>query len=165
MKTDEALMLLVQKMDEHGLSARGWTGGLDRAVQRFGVCVFHKKRITLSRHLVALNGDHETLDTILHEIAHALAWQQYGKNCGHDTRWRHIAKRIGARPERTMDPTTTIAVPASYYLVHADTGEVFRPYHRRPRRDLSQTWIRGRRKETFGRLVVVSAAELTPPTH
>ncbi len=164
METQVALDMLSRELAAHGLAARGWTGGLDAALRRLGLCTYGRKRITLSRHLTTLNGEAEVRDTILHEIAHALAWEEHGVNCGHDARWQRIAARIGARPERTADPRTTSEVAAAWHLVHAETGEVFRSYHRRPSRDLSQSWIRGRREETFGKLAIVSAQELRRET-
>ena len=156
----EVLVLLEQQLDDHGLSARGWRGGLDGAVQRFGCCHQGSRRITVSRHLAALNSYEEVLDTILHEIAHALALIEHGEDCGHDPRWQAIARRIGARPERCFDTTEVVVPSGEYLLVHRDTGEVFRSYHRRPRaKNLDKRWIRGRRAETEGRLVIVSAAE------
>lgn len=161
MEPQHALDLLNRKLAEHGLTERGWTGGLDNAVRRFGVCMPQRKRITLSRHLATINSDEETLDTVLHEIAHALAWVEYGEDCGHDERWQAIAARIGARPERTVDVEEASSVAGSWFLVHSETGEVFNSYHKRPQpRDLATIWIRGRRAETEGKLTVVSARDL-----
>jgi hypothetical protein len=42
------------------------------------------------------NGAEEIVDTILHEIAHALV----GPRHGHDTVWKAKCTDIGARPER-----------------------------------------------------------------
>ena len=158
---DDALALLTTQLAAHGLSGLGWTGKLDNAVRRFGTCRYRRKQITLSRHLATINTDEETLDTVLHEIAHALAFVEHGEDCGHDERWKAIAARIGARPERTVDADEVSSVAGAFCLVHSETGEVFCSYHKRPReRDLGATWIRGRRAETEGKLVVVSAREL-----
>jgi hypothetical protein len=158
MDPQAALELLNTKLAEHGLAARGWTGDLDSAVGRFGSCSHRRKRISLSRHLVAANRDEETLDTILHEIAHALT--EPGE--AHGAEWQRVAARLGARPDRTAPPGETTGVDGSWFLVHEGTGEVLRTYHRRPRRmDVAGSWIRGRRRETEGRLRIVSAAELT----
>ena len=160
MDPNEALSLLSSQLEEHGLAQLGWTGGLDSAVRRFGVCSSGDKRITLSRHLASINSDEETLDTILHEIAHALAWVEHGENCGHDERWKAIAGRIGARPERTVDVEEVSSVAGAFYLIHSETREIFRTFHKQPREfDRSGTWIRGRRAETEGKLVVVTARE------
>ena len=152
-----AKKLLDAKLAEHGLKARGWTGDLDSAVRRFGVCDHRRKRISLSRHLAAINSDAETLDTILHEIAHALA----SPKAGHDLQWRTVAAQLGANPDGIHDAEEAASVTGSYFLVHAETGDVFRSYHRRPSRtDLSHTWIRGRREETLGKLKIITAREL-----
>ena len=116
----DALALLQEKIQEHELVELGWTGALDNAVRRFGACRYAKKRISLSRHLATINSDEETLDTILHEIAHALAFEEHGEECGHDERWQAIASRIGARPERTVDAEEVSNVAGSFFLVHTN---------------------------------------------
>ena len=156
MDADAVQRLLDDKLLEHGLAAQGWTGHLDNALRRFGVCDHRRKRITISRHLAAINSDEETLDTVLHEVAHALA----GPKAKHDLQWRAIAARIGANPDGIHDAEEVSSVAGSWFLVHADTGEVFRSYHRRPAKtDLSKTWIRGRHADTLGKLKVISARE------
>lgn len=97
-------------MDAHGLT--DWTLTFDKAKGRFGVCRYRTRTIGLSAPLVALNGEDDVRDTILHEIAHALA----GPGTGHGPVWKATAKRIGARPERTVD-AATVNTPT-----HAWTG-------------------------------------------
>ncbi|GHC46522.1 SprT-like domain-containing protein [Roseibacillus persicicus] len=155
MSPPEALNLLNAKLTEHGLTARGWTGRLDNAERRFGLCSPAKKEISISRTLAALNPEEEVLDTILHEIAHALAAIETGENCGHDERWKAICRRIGARPERCYDSDEVAAPESPWVLAHSETGEIFSHYHRKPDKDLSQTFIRGRKKETLGKLEVL----------
>lgn len=75
-----------------------WRFEFDAAVRRFGHCRFEARTISLSRHLVALNEVQVVRDTILHEIAHALA----GPRHGHDAVWRRTAVHVGARPDRTF---------------------------------------------------------------
>ena len=154
MNPAEALELLQSKLSEHGLTARGWTGSLDNAERRFGICRPAQKEISISRTLAALNPEEEVLDTILHEIAHALAAIETRENCGHDERWKAICRRIGARPERCYDSDEVKAPDAPWVLAHQQTGEIFSHYHRKPNKDLSQTFIRGRKKETLGQLEV-----------
>ena len=151
MNASDSLELLQQSLLRHGLS--DWTGGLDNARRRFGMCNFSKKHISLSRPLCELNDETEVRDTVLHEIAHALAWQRHGKNCGHDKRWKAICVEIGARPEACYDDGV-VQPAAPWVLVHRDTGEVFRTYLKFPSRDWSGVWIRGRKAETFGKLEI-----------
>src|SRR5262245_51513217 len=81
-------------MDLHGLS--DWSFAYNRRKRRLGLCYYPRKRLELSVHLVARNGDAEVRDTILHEIAHALT----GPGHGHDAAWKAACVRVGARPER-----------------------------------------------------------------
>ncbi|UQT45533.1 SprT-like domain-containing protein [Akkermansia muciniphila] len=78
------------KMDELGLA--DWQFGWDRAKRRLGVCRLLEKSITISIHFVRANLEtpHEIRDTILHEIAHALAWTRHGERT-HGPRWKQIA--------------------------------------------------------------------------
>jgi hypothetical protein len=151
MNPNQALQQLQESMVQHGLS--DWSAALDTAVRRFGVCHYGKKHIGLSRKLCELNSDEEVTDTILHEIAHALAFERHGVNCGHDQRWKAICVEIGARPKACYD-NTVVQPDAPWVLVHKTTGEVFRGYYKKPRKDWSRVWIRGRKQETFGQLTV-----------
>lgn len=92
----ECKTLAEQAMLEHGLTARGWRFEFDNAKRRFGACHHGLRKITLSRELVELNGKMRVYNTILHEIAHALA----PRTSGHDATWRAIAKSIGCDGER-----------------------------------------------------------------
>ncbi|MBU2671051.1 SprT-like domain-containing protein [Actinoplanes bogorensis] len=83
-------------MAQHRLS--GWTLVFDNAKTRAGACRSDRREIALSRHLMALYSPGQVTETVLHEIAHALA----GPRHGHDQRWRTIARRIGCSGQRCM---------------------------------------------------------------
>ena len=70
MEVTRALATGRRLLREHGLD--DWTIVADRAKTRAGVCRFAKRQIGLSAPLTTLHSDDEVLDTILHEIAHAL---------------------------------------------------------------------------------------------
>jgi len=59
-------------MEEYNLLALGWTFCFDRATRRAGLTSYSKRTISLSRELTLLGSREDVLDTILHEIAHAL---------------------------------------------------------------------------------------------
>ena len=69
-----------------------------------------------------------------------------------------MCRKVGAKPERCYTPEdrggTVKTIKGKYKLVNKDTGEVYRYYHRRPRLDWSERWIRGKKTETFGKLTV-----------
>ena len=79
-------------MDDHGLT--GWTLAFVEAKRRLGDCHFRHRVIRISR-THALEGSEEQIrDTVLHEIAHAIA----GREAGHGPLWKVTARRIGATP-------------------------------------------------------------------
>lgn len=97
-----------QLMDSHGL--KDWDFYFDTAKRRFGVCRYREKRISLSAALTHLNTEEEVRDTILHEIAHALA----GPRAGHGPLWKAKALQIGCKPERCYGEE--IVKPAATYV-------------------------------------------------
>jgi len=65
-----------------------------------GTCSYRNKLIKLSEWYVELNDIEEVKDTILHEIAHALAYVRYGKlGLGHGLLWKRVCQEIGAIPK------------------------------------------------------------------
>ena len=80
-------------MDEHGL--REWTFRFSAARGRLGECREGEKLIRLSRRHAVNDGPEEVKDTILHEIAHALA----GAKARHGPVWKAVAVRLGATPK------------------------------------------------------------------
>lgn len=81
------------------LDSDGWRFEFDGALNRYGICRHAERLISMSRALVTMNTLSQSLDILLHEVAHALA----GPSHGHDATWRVIASKIGARPERCYD--------------------------------------------------------------
>jgi predicted SprT family Zn-dependent metalloprotease len=99
-------------MRQHGLT--DWTFRFDHARRRFGSCRPRERVITLSKYLTFLNGDAEVRDTILHEIAHALA-----PGDGHGRKWQATCVRIGAKPSRCYtddEVTSPPRRPAAYQI-------------------------------------------------
>ena len=84
--------MAMRLMDAHGLT--GWTFAFGEARRRLGHCHFQDRMIRISR-THALEGSEEQIrDTVLHEIAHAIA----GYEAGHGPLWKVTARRIGATP-------------------------------------------------------------------
>ena len=90
----EVRRLAVDLLTQHGLV--GWKFAYNRRKQAMGLCVYRRKTIELSIHFVARNEAAEIVDTILHEIAHALV----GPGHGHDAAWKRQCVAVGARPQR-----------------------------------------------------------------
>src|SRR5690625_5271673 len=90
----------LRKMEEYGLLERGWSFEFDGASTRFGLCHFGRKVISVSEPLVLLNAEPECRETVLHEIAHALA----GPRAGHGPNGPEGSGGGGAGPNRVSGP-------------------------------------------------------------
>lgn len=87
--------LAERKMAEH-LDLENWQFGFDSAKRRAGLCNYTNKTITISRYLVDIHSIDESMQVVLHEVAHAMC----GKREGHNKKWLATAKSIGYRAER-----------------------------------------------------------------
>lgn len=93
----EIQTLAEDKLREHGLWADGWRVRWDTATKRAGCCKYREKVISLSRSIFAIEKNRgEALNTILHEIAHALV----GPKHAHDWTWKSKALAIGCNGKR-----------------------------------------------------------------
>lgn len=102
-----------------------WEFAFDRAKTRHGQCDEVRQRITLSRHFVQLNEEALVKETILHEIAHAIA----GAAAGHGPRWKMVARNLGVRPTARK----ASVMPPGKWHGHCGCGWPHR-LHRKPTR-------------------------------
>lgn len=68
-----------------------WSFGFDNAKSRLGKCDYTARQITVSKYLIPLLDDDEVHQTLLHEVAHAIA----GSAAGHSKEWMRIARDLG----------------------------------------------------------------------
>lgn len=87
---------LIRKYENTNNLEVGWKFGFDLAPSRAGVCRHKEKQITLSVTYCQKATKKEIVNTILHEISHAIV----GPNHGHDAVWKEAARRIGCTTER-----------------------------------------------------------------
>lgn len=95
MNRDEVTSIAGEELTKHNLL--DWRFVIDERLRRTaGRCHFRTKIIEMSAWLIDLNDPPEVLDTLRHEIAHALA----GRDAGHGPDWVRMCDVTGCRPER-----------------------------------------------------------------
>lgn len=125
MRLEDAEAMARTLMDRHGL--RDWTLAFDRARTRAGQCRYGPRVISLSAPLTEQHAEAEVRDTVLHEIAHALA----GPRAGHGPAWRRTALAIGCSATRCL-PEDAPRIEGEWRGT-CPAGHVT-TQHRRPRR-------------------------------
>ncbi|MGO1406492.1 SprT-like domain-containing protein [Agrococcus casei] len=74
-----------------------WHFAFDNARTRAGLTNFSKRQISVSRHLAVRWSDDDVHQTLLHEVAHAMA----GPGAGHGPVWQRISRELGYVGGRT----------------------------------------------------------------
>src|SRR5437764_2083788 len=120
----EAHQLARALLRDHGL--RDWSFRFNRSKCNMGLCRFDDRSIELSLHFVERNPEPVIRDTLLHEIAHALV----GPGHGHDSAWKRMCLRIGARPERQ---SFEVAMPDGRWQARCPGCGTLHHKHRRPK--------------------------------
>jgi predicted SprT family Zn-dependent metalloprotease len=130
----EASRMAREEMNRCGIGE--WTFGWNRRKRSLGLCRYRERRIELSAHFVYSNDAAQVRETILHEIAHALA----GEKAGHGPLWKEMCRRVGAKPERCDHGVAVM--PRGRWVARCGTcgKEYWR--HRRPARR-AKYWCRG----------------------
>ncbi|ARQ95530.1 SprT-like protein [Mycobacterium phage Shandong1] len=97
MTMSEARRITTALIAEHGLV--GWTVKFDNARRRAGQCSYGPRTISLSKPLMAQRSYADTMNTITHELAHALV----GHSHGHDAVWSAKHRQLGGDGKRCFD--------------------------------------------------------------
>ena len=88
-------MLVREKLDFYGLTH--WNVAINNTKRTLGQCCHSIKTIKMSKAFFLHMEYEDILDTVLHEIAHALV----GPGHGHGEVWKEMAVRLGATPRAT----------------------------------------------------------------
>ena len=135
MNTQEACDLAITLMVKHGLMTETpstWHFEFDAATTRLGLCRFKTRTISLSRRLTEVNTRETVLDTILHEIAHALQ-----PLAGHGRIWKLQCMALGAKPQACARASDVVTLQGKYVATCPGCGAQFhkhaRPRYKKPR--------------------------------
>jgi ribosomal protein S27E len=97
MDLSTAKKLAIETMAKHGLI--DWRFSFTKSQRSFGTCSYNYREITLSAPLVMVNDEKRVMNTILHEIAHALTPKH-----NHDAVWVAKAREIGCTGQKCWKP-------------------------------------------------------------
>ena len=126
MTLNKARIIANDYLAKYGLLEQGWTFELNNKKKRFGLTKFSTKTISLSKELTELNSPYEVVDTILHEIAHALV----GKSNGHNNVWKSKAQEIGCNGSRVYS-SKLVKQPAYKFVgTCPNCGKISKTYKR-----------------------------------
>ena len=126
MQLETAATLAHDLMTHFGLA--DWTLGFNRRKRSLGLCKYRQHQIELSTHFVAANDEAQVRETILHEIAHALA----GEKAGHGPKWKAMCAHVGCKPQRCDQGEAVMPRGRWQARCHTCGKEYWR--HRRPAR-------------------------------
>ncbi len=118
--------LAKQELLRYGLS--DWTFGLAETKRRLGVCKYRFKRIEISEYYARNSPLMAVYDTLLHEIAHAIA----GPAARHGPVWKAVAVRLGATPRACDNSDETVVTPGDWQTTCPACKKTFHRY-KRPR--------------------------------
>lgn len=95
--------LVETALTTHGLV--GWTFKSSTALGYAGQCRYLKKEIAISVPWARALSDEKIMDTILHEVAHALKMTRGLPGTGHGKEWKKVAREVGATPRASFKAT------------------------------------------------------------
>jgi predicted SprT family Zn-dependent metalloprotease len=135
MKLTEAETKIKKLLKEYNLN--DWSFKFDNAIRRLGYCLWKKngifvKTISLSKTMTEKRTDDEVINTMLHEIAHAIDYETRGTSA-HDDIWREIAIRIGCTGDRLTKVSKDIMNETYKWLAICPEHGILGGYLRKPK--------------------------------
>lgn len=97
-----------------------WMIMFNNSTRAIGMCCGTGRYIKLSKAFMKDNNIEFFRETILHEIAHAIDYEQHGYFNGHSQIWKNIAYSIGCKEASSQ--TSTAIAPKGKYTVLCSGG-------------------------------------------
>jgi predicted SprT family Zn-dependent metalloprotease len=113
-----------QELLKHNLT--GWTFAFANTKRRLGVCKYRAKRIEIAEYYASNSPRETVVDTLLHEIAHAIV----GPGVGHGPAWKVAAMRLGATPRACETTATAIIQPGDWQATCPACQKTFHRFKR-----------------------------------
>ena len=124
MDLQELEAIAERELLKHGL--HDWSFRWARTKRRQGACNYRSKRIEIAEYYASHNPPEKVLDTLLHEIAHALA----GPKARHGPVWKAVAKKLGATPRACDTCDKTVVMPGDWQATCDACKKTYHKYKR-----------------------------------
>jgi predicted SprT family Zn-dependent metalloprotease len=177
-KNSEVINLAITHLDKWGLY--DWRVGIISTKRRLGSCDINNRCINISSNHIKYSDDDAIIDTILHEIAHALHYMHYVntnrkdefnsyvlKNGGwyrkvkfHGLEWKRFARKVGANPssKTPADELRETIYKWRVVIIDDDNIKLTNSYCHRFISKLPTKMLIGR-PDTIGKLFLVSKTD------
>ena len=145
------------ELEKWGLIEKGWNFTFNRAIGYAGFCNPKLKEIQLSKPISLVETDLFILDTIRHEIAHALV----GCHNQHNHIWKRKALEVGCSTNavtyKESKAIQDVRLTKTKYVMCYD-GKIVQAYMRKPAAktfaNIGTFWATHRKAETEGKLYI-----------
>lgn len=124
MDLQELRAIANQQMTKYGL--HGWTFVLADTKRRLGACNYRTRRIEIAEYYARHSPPATVIDTLLHEIAHAIA----GPAANHGPVWKAIAIGLGATPRACDNSAEVVVKPGDWQAKCPGCQKIFHRYRR-----------------------------------
>lgn len=122
---------------------------LDTDERRFGKRMGSTNR-WVGHHVIAINerileeGERDGfLDTVRHEVAHAVAYGKYGSSQKHNRQWKQLAKKLGAQPQSCSSGKKKSRTSDHKYVYGCPNG-CWESFKTRRSKKVKRPWSNGR---------------------
>ncbi len=164
LKTSEIAKITIEELTKWNLLSKGWKLSMIQATSYAGRCDPKKKEIQISEPISKIETDAFTIETIKHEIAHALA----GCHNQHNHVWKRWAIKVGCIPKATYKSTEAQddlrLAKTKYVMCFGDL--IVKSYLRKPNKktisNIGNYWAVGHKARTNGKLEI---KVYNPATH
>lgn len=118
---------------------------VDKKANYYGQCSYRDKTVSINLHLHRHSLEKDIIDTMLHEIAHAVDMCVHGVSSGHGKNWKLISSELGSKPKSTK--SVAKKVQYKYVMcVHDYEKQILwfgKGYNRKPSRTPIGKFIQG----------------------
>ena len=129
----------------------------DRRNNSFGWCNHRERIVAINKYLHKNSEDEAILDTMWHEIAHAIDFCQRGVS-DHGPQWKAIAEQLGAIAKSASKRAVKVqykfvcAYRESDRSVKMLKGYHRKPAHYKPNSVMADTFMKGKKEESMGKV-------------